>query len=244
MSAVAALSLGSHPLWVAAVVTVLFASLARALRGVSLSGAVAGAIVCFVLYSAAGPGAFFLLALLFILTWGATRLGYQRKLKLGTAERKEGRTASQVFANVGIAAICAAAYRWSGNKACLLAMCAALAEAAADTVSSEVGQTYGVDVRLVTNWRRVPPGTNGGITVVGTVSGISAALLISLAGVLIGIIQSSSLLASFVAGSAGMICDSYLGALLEARGLLNNNSVNFLGTATAVLLVAILQFAI
>src|SRR3954462_3566187 len=97
-----------HPLWVVALVTVLFASIARFVQGVSLSGAVAGAIVCFVLYASAGPGAFILLALLFILTCGATGLGYQRKQKLGTAEKKERRTASQVLANVGTVAVCAA----------------------------------------------------------------------------------------------------------------------------------------
>jgi len=44
------------------------------------------------------------------------------------------------------------------------------------------------------------------------------------------------------AAFAGMICDSYLGATLERRGLLNNNTVNFLGTLTAALVVAIWHF--
>ena len=146
------------------------------MRGVSLSGAIAGGVVCFVLYAAAGPGAFVLLMLLFILTWGATRLGYQRKQKLGTAEKKEGRTASQVLANVGVAAACAAAYRWHENTVFLLAMCAALAEAAADTVSSEIGQTSSREARLITNWRKVPAGTDGGISLAGSAAGPAAAL--------------------------------------------------------------------
>jgi uncharacterized protein (TIGR00297 family) len=234
--------MGSHPLWIVALVTVLFASLARFLRGVSLSGAVAGGVVCFVLYAAAGPGAFILLALLFILTWGATRLGYQRKQKLGTAEKKEGRTAAQVLANVGVAAACAAAYHWRGNIVFLLAMCAALSEAAADTVSSEIGQTSSREARLITNWRRVPAGTNGGISIAGTLAGVGAALLITVTGIFTGLISRHELLSSCVAAFAGMICDSYLGATLEWQGLLNNNAVNFLGTLTAVLVVAIWHF--
>jgi uncharacterized membrane protein len=43
----------------------------------------------------------------------------------------------------------------------------------------------------------------------------------------------------FVAAFTGMISDSYLGATLEWRGLLNNNTVNFLGTLTAVCVVVI-----
>lgn len=232
-----------HPLWVVVLITLLFTSLARILRGVSLSGAIAGGVVCCVLYAAAGPRAFVLLALLFILTWGATRLGYQRKQKLGIAEKKEGRTASQVLANVGIASICAVAYRWHGNIAFLLAMCAALAEAAADTVSSEVGQTSNRETRLITTWQKVPAGTDGGISLAGTLAGVATALLISLTGTFTGLITRYQVIASVVAAIAGMLCDSFLGATLERRRLINNNIVNFLGTLTAGFLITIWQFA-
>jgi len=230
---------GSHPIWVVALIIVLFALLARIVRGVSPSGAIAGGLVCFALYVSAGPGAFILLVLLFVLTWGATQLGYQRKLKLGTAERKEGRTASQVFANVGVAAGCAAVYHWHGNGVFLIAMCAALAEAAADTVSSEIGQTSSREARLITNWRKVPAGTDGGISVPGTLAGVAAAGLMAVTANFTLLISRRALLALFVAAFTGMISDSYLGATLEWRGLLNNNTVNFLGTLTAVCVVVI-----
>jgi len=232
----------SHPLWVVALVTVLFALLARVLRGVSLSGAIAGGLVCFALYASAGLGAFILLVLLFVLTWGATRLGYQHKQKLGTAERKEGRTASQVLANVGVAALCAATYRWHGNVVFLIAMCAALAEAAADTVSSEIGQTSGREARLITTWRKVPTGTNGGVSIIGTFAGMGAALLMTAAAHFTGIISRKAFFASFVSAFIGMISDSFLGATLEWRGLLNNNTVNFLGTFTAVCVIVLWHF--
>lgn len=224
-----------HPLWIVVPVTVLFACLARVLRGVSISGAVAGGLICFVLYSCAGPAAFLLLVSLFVLTWAATRLGYQRKQNLGTAEKKEGRTASQVLANVGVAAMCAAVYRWHGNIFFIGSMCAALAEAAADTVSSEIGQTSGHETRLITNWRVVPPGTNGGITILGTFVGAAAALLLALVAVLIGLVKRDMAMFSFIAACLGMVCDSYLGATLESRKFLNNNTVNFLGTVASVL---------
>jgi len=53
------------------------------------------------------------------------------------------------------------------------------------------------------------------------------------------LISRRALLALFVAAVTGMISDSYLGATLEWRGLLNNNTVNFLGTLTAVCVVVI-----
>ena len=103
-SALTILIAGHEGRWVVAVaLTVAFTLLARVVRGVTNSGAVAGAFSCFVLYVGGGPGAFAALITVFALAWITTRLGYARKQKLGTAERREGRKASQVLANLGVA---------------------------------------------------------------------------------------------------------------------------------------------
>src|SRR5271169_5542840 len=74
---------------IAAAVTLGFAVLARALRGVNRSGALAGGLACFLLLAGAGPTAFATLAVLFLMTWVSTRMGHHRKLALGLAERQE-----------------------------------------------------------------------------------------------------------------------------------------------------------
>lgn len=217
-------------------VTLAFAVLARAMRGVTTSGAVAGAVVCFLLYAGAGPGAFAALVLVFVLAWVTTRVGYQRKQKLGTAERREGRRASQVLANLGVAAVCSVLYSArTSNPAFLLAMAAALSEAAADTVSSELGQAAGQTPRLLTTWELVPAGTDGGVSVAGTLAGILAAALVSLVCVLTGLLEWKWLIISAGAGVLGMVADSLFGASLERRRRLNNDSVNFLSTLIAAL---------
>ena len=66
----------------------------------------------------------------------------------------------------------------------MVAMGAALAEAAADTVSSEIGQAVGGVPRLVTNWKLAPSGTDGAITLAGTAAGVVAAIAVSLTSVL------------------------------------------------------------
>ncbi len=223
-----------RPLWIAALVTLLFAALARWVRGVSFSGAIAGAAVCFVLYLGAGPGAFVALVSVFALTWISTRFGYRRKEKLGTAEKLDGRTALQVLANLAVAAIFAGASALAGGKAVfLLAASAALSEAAADTVSSEMGQARSANARLITTWQEVPAGTDGGVSWAGTLAGIAAAIAVSLVCVLTGLVPLKWLGISTAGAVAGMITDSYLGALLERRKLLNNDAVNFLGTLAA-----------
>jgi uncharacterized protein (TIGR00297 family) len=219
-------------------ITLVFAALGHLVRGVTRSGAVAGAIVCFALFAGAGPGAFAALLTVFALTWAATRFGLSRKQRLGTAERGEGRTAAQVLANIGVAATCSVFYAALDAPVLLLAMVAALAEAAADTVSSECGQALSGNARLITTFERVPAGTDGGITLAGTLSGAVAAMLVSTVAVVAGILPSRWLSIATLAGVLGMLIDSLLGALCERRGWLGNDAVNFTGTAFAAVIAA------
>src|SRR5262249_13054731 len=141
----------------------------------------------------------------------------------------------QVVANLGVATLCAAAFRGTGNPVFLVALAAAFSEAAADTVSSELGQASEGRSRLITTWKAVEPGTNGGITWAGTLAGTTAAAIISGVCVVSQLIAFRGGLLAAGAGIAGMICDSYLGATLERRGWLNNDAVNFLSTVVAAL---------
>jgi uncharacterized protein (TIGR00297 family) len=218
---------------VAAVVTVIFAGVARLLRGVTTSGAWAGAVVCFLLYANAGFGAFAGLVTVFILAWITTRFGYRRKQYFGVAEERAGRKASQVLANLAMAAICACLYGFDRRPGWLLACAAALAEASADTVSSEIGQAIGEQARLITTWEPVLPGTNGGVTLLGTLAGVSSAAIVTLVLAATAMIPWKWFAISVAGATAGMLGDSVLGAWLERRGILNNNSVNFLGTSIA-----------
>ena len=164
-----------------AALTLVFAILGRVVRGVTTGGAVAGAAVCFALLWVADLAGFAGLLTVFVLTWIATRFGYRHKQRLGTAEARTGRNALQVLANLGTSAGCAVLYAtlWPDRRL-LIAMAAALAEAAADTVSSEIGQALGGAPRLITTWQKVEPGTDGAITLAGTMDGATAAIAVAL----------------------------------------------------------------
>jgi uncharacterized protein (TIGR00297 family) len=228
---------------VGGVVTLLFAGLARGIRGVNLSGALVGFVISLILYVSAGPGAFALLVCVFVLTSFATRLGYRKKQKLGTAEKREGRTGSQVVANLGVATVLALLFAIQKNSIYMLAAVAALAEVAADTVSSEYGQTRSHNPRLITTWKTVPPGTDGAISASGTVAGLVAALIVSLVAVGVKVLPVKWIIITSSAAVSGMFCDSWLGASLERRRVLNNNAVNFVSTLIAAM-VAILMASV
>jgi uncharacterized protein (TIGR00297 family) len=229
-----ALTSGETQLPAVLAITLAFALFARILRAVSLSGAISGGLICFALFWSVGMGGFFALVTVFVLTWSATKFGYRRKQKLGTAERSAGRTASQVLANLGAAAAFAVLFRVKfPHPALLVAAIAALAEAAADTVSSEFGQSRADAARLITTWKKVSAGTDGGITVSGTLAGVASAAVVALVSWCSGLLSAQNAWIAALGGTSGMMVDSLLGATLERDGKLTNDWVNLLSTLVA-----------
>lgn len=221
-------------------VTLAFALLARLLRAVNWSGAAAGALVTFVVYVGAGPGGFAGVVTVFVLTSLATRFGYRRKQALGTAEKREGRSARQVLANLGVAACASAALLFRPAPLFSLALAGALAEAAADTVSGELGQALEPRAYLITNFHPVTPGTNGGISLTGTMAGCLAAFVVAGTCAAGYVIPPPWMALVAAAGVLGMMFDSVLGATAERPGVLNNDGVNLLSTLLAAAVAALL----
>lgn len=219
-------------------ITVAFGVVAWLVRGVTISGALAGTLTAFLIYSALGWGGFITLLSVFAVTLICTRAGYQRKLRLGLAEERRGRNAGQVFANVlAAAAFAVLSLKWN---ILAIAAIAAMAEAAADTAQSEIGQVASRNAWLITTLRRVPPGTDGGVTVPGLVAGLVAATLTALTASIVHVLAFNLLWLAAVAGFLGTLVDSVLGATLERRGLLGNDGVNLCGTVSAGLVAALL----
>jgi uncharacterized protein (TIGR00297 family) len=130
------------------------------------------------------------------------------------AERGAGprRTARQVLANGGVAAVAALFGAWTAASG-------ALAAATADTWATEIGAFSPFAPRLITSGHRVTRGTSGGITVLGTLGGVAGAASIAwLAHALTprGTAPGSAALVAG-AGVTGMLVDSLLGATLQGK---------------------------
>jgi len=95
---------------------------------------------------------------------------------------------------------------------------------------------------MITTFKPVAKGSDGGITLVGTLAGVLASLLVMLTGFVA--MRSThlpgywaSICLGAVGGAFGLLFDSLLGATLERKGLLNNDAVNFLSTLSAIVCV-------
>jgi uncharacterized protein (TIGR00297 family) len=175
---------------------------------------------------------------LFLLTFSATRFGRAKKQQLGVAEDKRGRNAAQVAANLGVAGLGAAAalsHPLPGTCYAVV-VAAALAEATADTLASELGEVLGGQPLMVTTRHRVPPGTDGAISLAGTLAGTGGAVLVVLVAALTLELGAGDAVCAGLGAVGGLFVDSLLGATAERRGWLNNDAVNFLSTFAAAVI--------
>jgi uncharacterized protein (TIGR00297 family) len=240
-----------------------FALLVRMLRAATLVGAICGGMICFLIMFWTGSlsesvlrNGLAPLILLFVLTFVSTRAGRTRKARAGLAESRRGRSAAQVIANLSVAALSispmAGAMSRSITFCCVLGiadlwvaemvkvMCvAALVEATADTVSSEIGQAFGGDPVLIAGLHRVEPGTDGAVTLLGSGIGIVAGAVVAIAGGWAMHLTVAATLTALVGGVCGLFFDSLLGATVERRGWIGNDLVNFTSTLFAAILAAV-----
>lgn len=206
-------------MFLAPLIALVVAALAFATGALTASGAVAAAVVgtlCLV----AGWGWAALLIIYFVVAVACSRVGADTKeRRTGGVVAKAGRRdAVQVLANGGaFAAGAFLATRVAPGAAELVASAAlgALAAALADTLATEVGTLLGGEPRSVIGWHAVPPGSSGGVTAAGSVGMLAGALLVAVAGRVLGL--GSMVLAVAAGGVAGALADSLLGATVQER---------------------------
>src|SRR5213594_3976560 len=128
----------------------------------------------------------FLLLFFLLSSFLATRYRFALKEALGVQEGVRGeRRSTNVLANgvalMGVAVLSLAASAAFSKVVSGIVFLSALSVAGADTLASEIGVLSRRTV-LITNFQRVPPGTDGGISPLGQLCAIGAALYTSIVG--------------------------------------------------------------
>ncbi|RUS77805.1 hypothetical protein EGW08_014422 [Elysia chlorotica] len=215
-------------------------------KRIDQSGAAMGLVVGFIL-TISCVRFFASLMAFFISASKATTYKSEAKKKV-EADFKEGgqRNWIQVVSNGGPASVFAILFMWEVGSVCLpvnfarfytaswyaIAVMACLACASGDTFASSIGVVSGKkDPIHIIKLKRVPRGTNGGVSLAGTVSSLIGGFIVGLAfySCELVLLQSEDLLEAppqwpiilygGLAGFLGSMIDSVLGALLQYSGM-------------------------
>jgi uncharacterized protein (TIGR00297 family) len=124
-----------------------------------------------------------------------------------------------------------------------LAFFGAISAALADTLSSEIGYYSKKSPLLITTLKKVPKGTDGGVTLLGEASAFFGGLVI--ASIYFLVYQNFySALIILLAGLVGSNVDSFFGAIFETKKILNNTQVNMIGSAAGAIFCLVLGLLI
>jgi uncharacterized protein (TIGR00297 family) len=193
-----------------------------------LFGSIFMIIMGVIIIFTAGVNWLFLIFVFLLLGLVSTKYKHKYKKEIGVYEGT--RSVKNVISN-GIVPFVMAAF---GNYAGFIG---SIAVATADTLASEVGVVDRAP-RLITTFKKVPPGTDGGISPLGTAAGIVGAGVIGVSAYILGISTDPfiALKVAVIAGTFGCFVDSILGAVLESRNYITNEHVNLLATVAGAIL--------
>jgi uncharacterized protein (TIGR00297 family) len=191
-------------------VFIALCQVATAQRWLTASGAAAACWVGLWLMATGGLKAFIAPALFLI---SGSLLS---KLNRHTQEKK-GRNAVQVFANGLVGVVCLTVYRLWGEPVFLHASLVSFCISMSDSVSSELGMYFKGSTYDITGLKKMRPGVSGGISLMGTLAGLAGAAMLALAVTLAYGFSLSIFFTILIFGFAGMLADSVLGSLLQAK---------------------------
>ena len=237
----------SAMLWLQALLinTVLIA-LAQRLPLLTRAGWVHAGILGTVLWGCLGWTGWVAVVAYLALGSAVTKLGFKQKQERGLAEARGGqRSPANVWGSAATGAALALLIG-AGLEPKLwltLGFAASFAAKLADTFGSEIGKRWGSTPRLITTLRRVEPGTEGAISLEGTVASVVGSLVMSLVMWALVLVTSGRLMVLVaVVGFVATLAESVLGAIAQQRlSWMSNELVNALQTTLAALLIILLM---
>lgn len=188
----------------------------------------------------------------FLVGSAVTKIGITEKEAAGIAEKRSGvRGPENVWGSALTATVCALGtllVAAPSKELLILAYVASFATKLSDTSASEVGKAYGKSTFLITTLKPVPRGTEGAVSLEGTVAGVIASIAIAMVGYGVGMIDLWGVLWCVLAAFIATNIESLIGATLQDdTPWLTNEVVNFINTtvgAIAAMALAILSNSI
>lgn len=228
----------SHPFFESICINGVIAGAAYYTKMVRKSGIIGGLLVGIPIYYFLGYRGFLVLFTMFILGTLTTKIGFKTKKEKGIAEEAEGARGFKNAIAKCLPGVFFAAGVWFGDwdsgtfaRMMGLAFVASFATGTFDTVSSEIGQVYGKLTVTLIPTRRVHPGTEGAVSLEGTVAGLIATALIILLSYGLHLIGNSKAILTVLASAfIANLVESILGSQFEQKRLLGKFETNLINT--------------
>ncbi|KKZ12809.1 MAG: membrane protein [Candidatus Synechococcus spongiarum SP3] len=209
-------------------------------------GWVHGGALGTVLWGTMGWPGWLTVVLYLVLGSAVTRLGLKHKQALQLAEARGGRRGpcnlwGSAATGLSLAVLMTMAPAGAGSLL-TLGFVASFAAKLGDTWGSEIGKRWGGRTLLITTLQPVPVGTDGAVSIIGTVAGVAAivlyaALALALLKPSIGPGPLAQLLLLGAAATMATLVESWIGATWQGRvAWLTNELVNAALTIVAALL--------
>lgn len=229
---------------IAIIIAFAFSYFAYRFKTADLSGLFSAALVGIILMVFADARWFIIMLVFFILGSVCTRYKFEYKKRIGVEQGQSGaRGYRNVFANGIIACAAAVLYGVFVEPIFIVMYVGCVATAAADTMASEIGVTGGIPY-LITTLKKVPIGTNGGVTLTGETVALLGGGVVSLAALALHVITPWMAVVCTIAGFVGTNIDSLVGATLENKGFLGNAGTNFIATIGGGIFAVVVYFFI
>ncbi|MBK8847336.1 MAG: DUF92 domain-containing protein [Bacteroidetes bacterium] len=203
--------------WFAMMLAVLFAAAAYRYKLLSLSGSLTALALAFFVFGIGGLAWSVPILLFFVSGSLASKLNKKSGVS-SDAKSKRPRDYIQVICNGGVGLVCIWCYGITANTDWYLVYLVSIAVSTADTLSSEIGIYMRRQTVHIINFKKLPTGVSGGVSLPGTLAAAVGAACIAAVGVFY---LSTNYAKAFVLittlGFAGSIADSIIGACLQAK---------------------------
>ncbi|RAL45076.1 hypothetical protein DM860_018138 [Cuscuta australis] len=245
----------SPPTWQSAILSniiIIFMATPILVSGLSLSGIAAAFLLGVLIWRAFGPSGFFLVATYFVIGTGVTKVKMAEKEAQGVAEKRKGRRGpGSVIGSSAAGCLCAFLMingigGATSSRLWDIGFVASFCTKLSDTVASEIGKAYGKTTYLISTFRVVPRGTEGGVSAEGTFAGLCASVLLAVVACMMGQVNKPEAIICVVASQIANLGESLIGATFqEKEGFqwLNNDAVNIINISMGSIFAILLQQA-
>ncbi|KAH9309721.1 hypothetical protein KI387_037632, partial [Taxus chinensis] len=174
-------------------------------------------------WRAFGGRGFLTVVIYYLIGTGVTKVKLKQKESEGIAEKRKGRRGpSSVFGSGAAGGLCALASTIElGGPAFVnlwrLGFVASFCTKLSDTVSSEIGKAYGKTTYLITTLSVVPRGTEGAVSIEGTLAGLVASILLACICWFMGQIDGVGAVICVISSQIANICESQIGASFQDK---------------------------